>query len=106
MKNSFMASVAALTLVLAGILSVGAQAQTTEEGPGPSEQPSAPMEIGRPDYQSQASEMDSAENSGQPYSAQPGDDSQPAPSGEEPAKTDQGVGRISMIHGDVSTQRG
>ena len=28
------------------------------------------------------------------------------PSGEGPAKTDQGVGRISMIHGDVSTQRG
>ena len=28
------------------------------------------------------------------------------PSGEGPAKTDQGVGRISMIHGAVSTQRG
>jgi hypothetical protein len=27
-------------------------------------------------------------------------------SGEGPAKIDQGVGRISMIHGDVSTQRG
>ena len=33
-----------------------------------------------------------------------GEDS--GPSGEGPAKTDQGVGRISMIHGDVSTQRG
>jgi hypothetical protein len=33
--------------------------------------------------------------------AQPG-----GPSGEGPAKIDQGVGRISMIHGDVSTQRG
>jgi hypothetical protein len=28
------------------------------------------------------------------------------PSGEGPAKVDQGVGRVSMIHGDVSTQRG
>jgi len=28
------------------------------------------------------------------------------PSGEDPAKVDQGVGRVSMIHGDVSTQRG
>ena len=33
--------------------------------------------------------------------AQPGE-----PSGEGPAKVDQGVGRVSMIHGDVSTQRG
>ena len=33
--------------------------------------------------------------------AQPG-----GPSGEAPAKTDKGVGRVSMIHGDVSTQRG
>src|ERR1700688_1043902 len=33
--------------------------------------------------------------------AQPG-----GPSGEGPAQTNQGVGRISMIHGDVSTQRG
>jgi len=33
--------------------------------------------------------------------AQPG-----GPSGEGPAKVDQGVGRISMIHGEVSTQRG
>jgi hypothetical protein len=36
-----------------------------------------------------------------------GEEAQPGgPSGEGPAKTDQGVGRISMIHGDVSTQRG
>src|ERR1700688_775535 len=33
--------------------------------------------------------------------AQPG-----GPSGEAPAQTNQGVGRISMVHGDVSTQRG
>jgi len=36
-----------------------------------------------------------------------GEEAQPGgPSGEGPAKTDQGVGRISMIHGEVSTQRG
>ena len=33
--------------------------------------------------------------------AQPG-----GPSGEGPAQTNQGVGRVSMIHGEVSTQRG
>ena len=37
----------------------------------------------------------------QPTEAQPG-----GPSGEEPAATDQGVARISLIHGDISTQRG
>ncbi len=37
--------------------------------------------------------------SAQPTEAQPG-----GPSGEGPAKTDQGVARISLIHGDVSTQ--
>jgi hypothetical protein len=52
----------------------------------------------------------------QPYDAQPSDqqpsDAQPSeaeaggPSGEAAAQTDQGVARISLIHGDVSTQRG
>jgi hypothetical protein len=37
----------------------------------------------------------------QPSEAQPG-----GPSGEEPATTDQGAARISLTHGDVSTQRG
>src|SRR3982074_3720877 len=97
MKSRFMAGLAVLTLALAGAVS-SAQAQTTEEGPGPSEQPSAPMEIGQqqstppPQY-------------GEP--SQSGEEAQPGgPSGEGPAKTDQGVGRISMIHGEVSTQRG
>jgi len=80
---------------MSGVFTVSALAQTTEEGPGPSEQPSAPMEIGQnqvgPQAQSQA----------QPTEAQPG-----GPSGEAPAKTDQGVARISLIHGDVSSQRG
>ena len=48
MKDKFMASFAILTLALASALSISAQAQTTKEGPGPSEQPSAPMEIGQP----------------------------------------------------------
>jgi len=91
MKSRFIASFAVLTLALAGALSISAVAQTTEEGPGPSEQPSAPMEMGQDQSGPQA----------QPTEAQPG-----GPSGEAPAKTDQGVARISLIHGDVSTQRG
>ena len=91
MKNKFLASFAVLTFALSGALSISALAQTTEEGPGPSEQPSAPMEIGQDQGGPQA----------QPTDAQPG-----GPTGEGPAKTDQGVARISLMHGDVSTQRG
>jgi hypothetical protein len=98
MKSEFTAGFAVLTLTLAGVLSISAQAQTTEEGPGPSEQPSAPMEMGqiKPAQPAQA-----AQTPQMPEEAQPG-----GPSGEAAAKTDQGVGRVSMIHGDVSTQRG
>src|SRR5229473_2301953 len=98
MKNRFIANLAILTLAVAGAFSIGMQGQTTEEGPGPSEQPSAPMEIGQPQAQQppQYGQTPPAD-----AEAQPG-----GPSGEGPAKTDQGVGRISMIHGDVSTQRG
>ncbi len=85
MKNRFLAGLAILTLIAAGALCLSVKAQTTEEGPGPSEQPSAPMEVGEP---------------------APGPEAQPGPSGTQAAETDQGVGRISMIHGDVSTQRG
>jgi hypothetical protein len=99
MKNKFMVSMTVLTLALAGALSVAVQAQTTEEGPGPSEQPSAPMEIGQQQYPSPS-------QPGQPQADQSGEEAQPGPSGEAPAKTDQGVGRVSMIHGEVSTQRG
>ena len=47
----------------------------------------------------------------QPYDAQPSDaqpsEAQPGgPSGEAPAQSDQGVARISLMRGDVSTQRG
>src|ERR1700757_3776460 len=100
MKNRLRNRFAILALALSGALSIGAFAQTTEEGPGPSEQPSAPMEIG----QGQEPGPDSQpydDSNAQPTEAQPG-----GPSGEAPATTDQGVGRISLIHGDVSTQRG
>src|SRR5580704_17010950 len=97
MKTKFIAGFAVLTLALAGALSISAQAQTTQEGPGPSEQPSAPMEMGQiKPAQPQAAQAPKLEEE-----AQPG-----GPSGEAAPKTDQGVGRISMIHGDVSTQRG
>jgi hypothetical protein len=82
MKSRLVGSFAVLVLALAGVFTVNAFAQTTQEGPGPADQPNAPMETGQ--AQSDAS----------------------APSGEAPAQTDQGVARISMIHGDVSTQRG
>ena len=96
MKSRFLASFAILTLVM----SASAFAQTTEEGSGPSEQPSAPMEMGQAGTQSQAPSMNGQPNA-QPTEAQPG-----GPEGEGPAKTDQGVARISLMHGDVSTQRG
>ena len=90
MKNRFLAGLALLTLVVLGVFCLSVRAQTTEEGPAPSDQPSAPMEVGQP--QGPAA---------QPAEAQPG-----GPTGEGPAKTDLGVARISLIHGDVSTQRG
>jgi len=99
MKSRFIANLVILTLALAGLLSLSAFAQTTEEGPGPSEQPSAPMEIGQQQPSDQG--PDAASSDAQPVDAQPG-----GPSGETPAQTDQGVARISMIHGDISTQRG
>ena len=102
MKNRFAGKFAILVLALSGALSIGAFAQTTEEGPGPSEQPSAPMEIGQgpgPDSQPDSQPYD--DSNAQPTEAQPG-----GPSGEAPATTDQGVARISLIHGDISTQRG
>src|SRR5713226_2636839 len=108
MKNRFISSFAIVTLALAGVFSTGLLAQTTEEGPGPSEQPSAPMEMGQgepapPSPSSQVYESEQPESG----EAQLGEEPQPGgPSGEEPAKTNQGVGRVSMIHGDVSTQRG
>jgi hypothetical protein len=117
MKNRFISSFAILTLALTGALSSSLQAQTTQEGPGPSDQPSAPMEMGRgesapppPSSQVYEGEQPQAQLGEEPESgeqAQPREEAQPGgPSGEAPAQTNQGVARISMIHGDVSTQRG
>jgi FecR protein len=114
MKNKFLTSFAVLALALLGQLTVSAFAQTTDEGAGPSEQPSAPMEVGQP--QAPPPPQGGPPQPGQPQGGHPPRPGQPpqmpgeaqpgGPSGEGPAKIDQGVGRISMIHGDVSTQRG
>ncbi len=125
MKSKFIGSLAVIALALAGVFTVSVRAQTTDEGTGPSEQPSAPMEIGQPQAppppgreaqpgqppapgpsvpgQAGPGQGPQMQPEGQPNmpEAQPG-----GPSGEGPAKVDQGVGRVSMIHGDVSTQRG
>ena len=116
MENRLRSSFAILALALAGALFTSSQAQTTQEGPGPSDQPSAPMEMGQgrsappPPPSSQVYAGGQRQPGGQPESGaeqQPGEEAQPGgPSGEGPAQTNQGVGRISMIHGDVSTQRG
>ncbi len=101
MKSRLMASLAVLTLALSGAWSISALAQTTEEGPGPSEQPSAPMEIGQGQIGQDQNGPQGQPGDAQPTEAQPG-----GPSGEAPARTDQGVARVSLMHGDVSTQRG
>jgi hypothetical protein len=114
MKNRFLASWAILTMVLPAAFCISMQAQTTEQGPGPSEQPSAPMEMGQsqpaPPQSGQPLQPGRPPQPGQSQAGQPpqlGEEAQPGgPSGEDAAKTDQGVGRVSMIHGDVSTQRG
>jgi hypothetical protein len=60
------------------------------------------MEIGQGQGpQSPDSQPPYDDQNAQPTDAQPG-----GPSGEAPATTDQGVARISLIHGNVSTQRG
>jgi hypothetical protein len=114
MKNKFIARFVLLTLALAGAFSITLQAQTTEPGPGPTEQPNAPLEIGQPQAQpprpGQPVPPGPPPQPGQPQAGPPpqmGEEAQPGgPSGEGPARVNQGVGRVSMIHGDVSTQRG
>ena len=120
----FISKLSVITVALFGALTVSALAQTTQEGPAPSDQPSAPMEIGQaqgPDAQPNNGQMgypqpgdepndaqpsDGQPNDGQPNDAQPTEAQPGGPEGEAPAQTDQGVARISLIHGDVSTQRG
>jgi hypothetical protein len=106
MKSKFIASFPVLALALACAVSIGVQAQTTQEGPGPSEQPSAPMEIGQ-DKSAQPAQAQPPQPAPAAETPKAAEEAKPGgPSGEAPAKTDQGVGRVSMIHGDVSTQRG
>jgi hypothetical protein len=113
MKNRLIASFAVLALAFAGALTISVHAQTTDEGAGPSEQPSAPMEMGQPQALPQQPGMPPQPR--QPQAGPPPQPGQPpmegeaqpgGPSGEGPAKVDQGVARVSLIHGDVSTQRG
>ncbi len=114
MKSRFRFSLAISALAFACLVSGKLQAQTTEEGPGPSEQPSAPMEVGTPPPpqppQAGPPAQPGAQQPGQPQAGPPpqmGEEAQPGgPSGEGPAKINKGVGRVSMIHGEVSTQRG
>src|SRR5580658_10791269 len=85
MKNRLAASSAILSLVLVGALSVSVQAQTTQEGAGPSEQPSAPMEMGQPQATQPPPPGQPPQQPGQP--PQLGREAQPGgPSGEGPAK--------------------
>src|SRR5215472_12079016 len=75
MKNRFIINLAIIMLALSGALTVGASAQTTNPGPGPSEQPDAPMEIGQPGQQNpdaQPSTPDDQSGDAQPTEAQPG----------------------------------
>jgi hypothetical protein len=113
---------AILALALATAFGLSAFAQTTDETPAPSDQPSAPMEMGQPHPNVQTSNIDAngqmtgpqqpSDNSADAQADGQSDQSQPTqaqpggPSGEEPAKADMGVARISLIHGNVSTQRG
>jgi hypothetical protein len=105
MKNRFLTGSAILSLALTCAFSMTALAQTTEEGAGPSEQPSAPMEMGQEQAGPQAPSY-AKPDAGQPSDAQVPEAQPGGPEGEEPAKSDLGVARVSLMHGDVSTQRG
>ncbi len=104
MKYQSLSRFAILTLALVAWFGLSTFAQTTDETSAPSDQPSAPMEMGQPQgpvAPPSGAVPDAQYNQTPPTQAQPG-----GPTGEEPAKTDMGVARISLIHGDVSTQRG
>src|SRR4051795_468161 len=112
MTTNIIKRFAVIALTLSGALSVSALAQTTDDGYGPSEQPSAPMEMGQSSDQQEmnSQDMNSQDQDTladiQPEEAQPTDAQPGGPSGEAPARSDQGVARLSLIHGDISTQRG
>ncbi len=108
MKSKFISCLATLTLLIAGC-GIGLWAQTTEETPAPSDQPSAPMEMGQPAPPQQPVPPPQPPQGPPPQAGQPQNmpEAQPGgPSGEAPAEIKQGVGHISFTKGDVSTQRG
>ncbi|HTU42092.1 MAG TPA: DUF6600 domain-containing protein [Candidatus Aquilonibacter sp.] len=109
MREKFLSSLSVLILLATAALGSVA-AQTTEETPAPSDQPSAPMEMGQPAPPQQPAPPPGQMPPNQPQAGQPPQsmpEAQPGgPSGEGPAEVKQGVGHISFIHGDVSTQRG
>ena len=114
MKKLWAGKLAILVLAFSGVLSLSAWAQSTDDGSGPTEQPSAPMEVGQdqppadsgPDAQADVDSANAQPPDAQPNDAQPTEAQPGGPTGEAPAQTDQGVARISLMHGDVSTQRG
>jgi hypothetical protein len=87
---------------------------------GPDAQPPAQPSAQAPDMQPSDAQAGDQPNNAQPDNSQPNaqpDNGQPSdaqpteaqpggPTGEAPATTDKGVARLSLIHGDVSTQRG
>lgn len=103
MKDRVIRNIAIVILAFSSALTLSAFAQTTDDGSGPTEQPSAPMEVGQdaPPSDSGADMPNTDDANAAPTEAEPG-----GPTGEAPAATDQGVGRISLIHDAVSTQRG
>ena len=106
MKNRFIAGLAILALMVLGALCISAEAQTTQEGPGPSEQPSAPMEMGQQQPGPPAQAGPPPGMAGQEGQEPPADDQGESQAQAEQQQNEHGVGHISMIHGDVSTQRG
>ncbi len=110
MREKFLSSLSVfILLATAGLGSV--LAQTTEETPAPSDQPTAPMEMGQPAPPQQPTPPPPGRMPpNQPQAGQPSQnmpEAQPGgPSGEGPAEVKQGVGHISFMKGDVSTQRG
>jgi hypothetical protein len=97
MKNQFSTKLATFAL---SVFALASLATALASAQGPSDQPDAPLETG--DVQSQGP-------GGQSMNQQAPPDQAPAdqePGNPSDAETHQGVARISMIHGDVSTQRG
>ena len=73
MTNKNAGKLAIVALAVCSALSIGAFAQTTEDGQGPTEQPSAPMEVGQGQQPSDSPAAQDQQQSGaQPTEAQPG----------------------------------